>query len=193
MSDKMNIEVTNTCFLSQYNNEFVTFGEYTYSAAGNLPKVRYFRRKEKLVIGNFCSIGPGVVFFLAGNHATDSVSTYPFCSFGQDWKNAPGEYTYSKGDIYIGHDVWIGSDVLILSGVTIGNGAIIGARTVVTKDIPPYAIVGGSPQQIRRYRFEPKLAWWNWPKEKIQENIQLIAGNSPEALLAKYEEQLADA
>ena len=86
-----------------------------------------------------------------------------------------------KGDIVIGNDVWIGYEAVIMAGVTIGDGAVIGARAVVTKDVPPYTIVGGVPAKPIRRRFPEdvisdllKIRWWDWPEEKIQMNIQAI-------------------
>ena len=91
----------------------------------------------------------------------------------------------NKGDIVVGNDVWIGYEAVILAGVTIGDGAIIGARAVVTKDVPPYTIVGGVPAKPIRKRFNEetidillKLKWWDWSKEKIAKNIAAIqSGN----------------
>ena len=87
----------------------------------------------------------------------------------------------NKGDIVIGNDVWIGYEAVILAGVTIGDGAVIGARAVVTKDIPPYTIVGGVPAKPIRKRFSQetidlllKIKWWNWPEERIRQHIAEI-------------------
>ena len=96
----------------------------------------------------------------------------------------------NKGDIVIGNDVWIGFEAVIMSGVTIGDGAIVGARAVVTKDVPPYTIVGGVPVKEIRKRFSDErisellnLKWWDWPEEKIQMNICAIqTGNIDELL-----------
>jgi tetrahydrodipicolinate N-succinyltransferase len=89
----------------------------------------------------------------------------------------------SKGDIHVGCDVWIGTDAMILSGVTIGHGAVIAARSVVTKDIPPYAVAAGSPARVIRYRFPPDqiqalldLQWWSWPEHKVLEAVPLLSG-----------------
>lgn len=103
-----------------------------------------------LKIGSYCSIGNDVMFLLAGEHELKTVSTYPFkvMCWGQD-KEAG-----AKGDIIVCDDVWIGVNAIICSGVKIGQGAVIGAGAVVTKDVPPYAIVGGNPAKIIRYRFD---------------------------------------
>ena len=111
-------------------------------------------------------------------------TSYPFPLFFEEWgldvKDVAGSWD-NKGDIVIGNDVWIGYEAIILAGVTIGDGAIIGARAVVTKDIPPYTIVGGTPARPIRKRFSEEdidrllqLNWWDWPKERIAENISAI-------------------
>lgn len=95
-----------------------------------------------------------------------------------------------KGDIVIGNDVWIGYEAVIMAGVTIGDGAIIGARAVVTKDVPPYTIVGGVPARDIRRRFSDdviarllELKWWDWPAEQIQRNIKNIQAGRLDLLL----------
>ena len=94
-----------------------------------------------------------------------------------------------KGDIVIGNDVWIGYEAVILAGVTIGDGAVIGSRAVVTKDVPPYTIVGGVPAKTIRRRFDKdtveellRLRWWDWPEEMIRENITAIQSGCVETL-----------
>ena len=111
--------------------------------------------RDRLIMGKFCSIACGAKFlFTSANHTQKSLSTYPFPIFFDEWDLDVEDITSAwdrKGDIIIGNDVWIGYEAVIMSGVTIGDGAIIGARSVVTKDIPPYTIVGGVPaRQIRR-------------------------------------------
>lgn len=140
---------------------------------------------DRLVIGKFCSIACGTRFiFNSANHALDSLSTYPFPIFFEEW-NLNGANVADawddKGDIHIGNDVWIGYEAVILSGVTIGDGAIVGTRAVVTKDIPPYTIVGGVPAKSIRKRFDDttiaallELRWWNWPEERIARNLTAI-------------------
>ena len=95
-----------------------------------------------------------------------------------------------KGDIVIGNDVWIGYEAVVMAGVTIGDGAIIGARAVVTKDVPPYTIVGGVPAREIRRRFSDdviarllELKWWDWPAEQIQRNIKNIQAGRLDLLL----------
>jgi acetyltransferase-like isoleucine patch superfamily enzyme len=126
--------------------EKVIVGKKTY---GGLNVVDFSPLDTKLEIGSYCSISPGVQFLLGGEHQIDSISTYPFkvkC-FGYDWEAG------SKGDIIVSDDVWIGTNAIICSGVKIGQGAIVAAGAVVTKDVESYAIVGGNPAKIIKYRF----------------------------------------
>lgn len=140
---------------------------------------------DRLIIGKFCSIACGAKFlFNSANHTMTSLSTYPFPLFFEEWGLEKQNVTQAwdnKGDIVIGNDVWIGYEAVIFAGVTIGDGAIIGTRAVVTKDVPPYTIVGGVPAQPikKRYNEETiakllKLKWWDWSEDIIAQNIQAI-------------------
>ena len=140
---------------------------------------------DKLMIGKFCSIACGAKFlFNSANHTMNSLSTYPFPLFFEEWgldrKDVASSWDH-KGDIVIGNDVWIGYEAVVMAGVTIGGGAIIGTRAVVTKDVPPYMIVGGIPARPIKKRFSEEtieklldLQWWDWPREKLAENIEAI-------------------
>lgn len=140
---------------------------------------------DKLVIGKFCSIACGAKFiFNSANHKLSSLSTYPFPIFFEEWgldiKDVSTAWD-NKGNIVIGNDVWIGYEAVIMAGVTIGDGAIIGTRALVTKDVPPYTIVGGLPAKPIRKRFDDetisallKIKWWNWSTDKIAHNIKAI-------------------
>lgn len=150
--------------------------------------------RDRLIMGKFCSIACGAKFlFTSANHTQKSLSTYPFPIFFDEWDLDVEDITSAwdrKGDIIIGNDVWIGYEAVIMSGVTIGDGAIIGARSVVTKDIPPYTIVGGVPaRQIRRRFSEETIAallelkWWDWPREKIARKIEAIKNGDMKALV----------
>lgn len=172
----------------------VEVGDYTiYNDFVNDPKefqknnvlYHYPINRDRLVIGKFCSIACGAKFlFNSANHTMDSLSTYTFPLFFEEWgleKEKVAEAWDNKGDIVIGNDVWIGYEAVILSGVTIGDGAIIGSRAVVTKDVPPYTIVGGVPAKTIRRRFDEEtirkllgLKWWDWPEESIRKNIAAI-------------------
>jgi len=140
---------------------------------------------DRLTIGKFCSIACGVKFlFNSANHALGSLSTYPFPIFFEEWDLPVEEISGAwdnRGDIVVGSDVWIGYEAVILSGVTIGDGAIIGTRALVTRDVPPYTIVGGTPARAIRRRFDEatvkallELCWWDWPVERIKANIGAI-------------------
>jgi virginiamycin A acetyltransferase len=141
--------------------------------------------KDKLIIGKFCSIACGAKFlFTCGNHSQHSLSSYSFPIFFEEWEEDPKKITDAwdnKGNTVIGNDVWIGYEAVIMQGVTIGDGAIIGTRAVVTKDVPPYTIVGGVPAKSIRKRFDEetiaellKMKWWDWPKDKIKRNLTAI-------------------
>ncbi|WP_284738949.1 CatB-related O-acetyltransferase [Clostridium felsineum] len=109
--------------------------------------------KEKLIIGEYVSIALGTEFILGGNHRMDTISTYPFKTkiLGES------DEAYTKGTIIIEDGVWIGMNSIILSGVTIGKGAVVGAGSVVSKNIPPYAVAVGNPAKIIKYRIPKKL------------------------------------
>ena len=145
--------------------------------------------RDRLIIGKFCSIACGAKFiFTSANHKLGSLSTYPFPLFFEEWELDKANVTDSwdnKGDIVIGNDVWIGYEAVIMQGVTIGDGAIIGTRAVVTKDVPPYTIVGGIPAKTIRKRFSDEvisrlleIKWWEWSDERIRENISAIRSGS---------------
>ena len=153
---------------------------------------------ERLIIGKFCSIACGTKFlFNCANHTLKSLSTYTFPLFYEEWgleKSDVASAWDNKGDIVIGNDVWIGYEAVIMAGVHIGNGAIIAARAVVTKDVPPYTIVGGVPARLIRKRFDEEvireletLKWWDWSAEKIQQCFPYIRKGDINGLL-----QIAD-
>lgn len=176
----------------------ITVGDYTmYNDFVNDPVgfernnvlYHYPINRDRLIIGKFCSIACGAKFlFNSANHTLSSLSTYPFPLFFEEWglekKNVAASWD-NKGDIVIGNDVWIGYEAVILAGVTIGDGAIIGTRAVVTKDVPPYTIVGGVPAKPIRKRFSEEtiavlqdLRWWDWEEEKIARHVwDIQAGN----------------
>lgn len=145
---------------------------------------------DRLVIGRFCSIAAETRFIMnGGNHATDWFTTFPFPVFGEGWEAASPESWPHRGDTIVGHDVWIGYGTTIMPGVRIGNGAIIATRSVVTKDVEPFAIVGGNPARLIRYRFDEatrtalsEIEWWNWSAEKITRNVQTICSADLDAL-----------
>ena len=151
--------------------------------------------REKLIIGKFCSIACGTKFlFNCANHTLKSLSTYTFPLFYEEWELEKSNITTAwdnKGDIVIGNDVWIGYEAVIMAGVHIGDGAIIAARAVVTKDVPPYTIVGGTPAKEIRKRFDAEVIeqlliqkWWDWSTDKIHQCLPYIAEGKLDELLA---------
>ncbi|MGB5927937.1 MAG: CatB-related O-acetyltransferase [Cyclobacteriaceae bacterium] len=189
------------CFLKNVvKNPNIVVGDYTYyddfETVENFEKnVKYLFdfTGDKLIIGKFCMIASDVTFIMNGaNHLSDALSTYPFARFGEDWAHAMEGREYpSKGDTTIGNDVWIGYGATVMPGVTIGDGAIIATKAVVTKDVAPYAVVGGNPAKEIRKRFSDEeisqllsIRWWDWPIEKITANVQHLAGNDLEGLRA---------
>lgn len=180
-----NIEVGDFSFYNDFVNDPADFEK-------NNVLYHYPINKDKLIIGKFCLIACGAKFlFNAANHSLKSLSTYPFPIFYDEWEHglwADKAWDY-KGDIVVGNDVWIGYEAIILSGVHIGDGAIVGARAVVTKDVPPYAIVGGVPAKIIRKRFSDAvieelmaLQWWNAPYEKLVKSIPFIQSGDVDSL-----------
>ena len=188
------------CFLKNIiKNPNIQVGDYTYyddfESVENFEKnVKYHFdfTGDQLVIGKFCMIASDVQFIMNGaNHLTDAISAYPFAVFGHGWEGAMEGKSYPmKGNIEIGNDVWLGYRATIMAGVKIGHGAIVGSHAVVTKDVPPYTIVGGNPAKVIRKRFSEEqiavllaLEWWNWPLEKLTRNVALLTGGDVEALL----------
>ena len=151
--------------------------------------------REKLIIGRFCSIACGTKFlFNCANHSLKSLSTYTFPLFYEEWELNDADMAsawHNKGDIIIGNDVWIGFEAVIMAGVHIGDGAIIATRAVVTKDVAPYTIVGGSPAKEIRKRFDDStiqrlqhLKWWDWPIRKIRRSLPYIIEGNIDGLLS---------
>lgn len=195
---------TNTIYLkSVISNPNILVGEYTiYNDFVSDPRdfeinnvlYHYPVNHDRLIIGKFCSIACGAKFiFTSANHTLQSLSTYPFPLFFEEWgldkKDIISAWD-NKGDIVVGNDVWIGYEATILSGVHIGDGAIIATRAVVTKDVPPYTIVGGVPAKEIRKRFDDatinqllQTRWWDLPIETIKQGLPFIQNGSSEDFL----------
>lgn len=133
-----------------FNSDLVFVGKASY---GELNIIQ-FANINCLEIGNFVSIAEKVTFLLDSEHYIDHFSTYPF---KVKLLGIEREESFGKGNITVDDDVWIGYGSTIMSGVHIGQGAIISARSVVTKDVPPYAIVGGVPARVIKYRFSREI------------------------------------
>ncbi len=182
------------CFLKNIiTNPNIIVGDYTYY--DDFEDVHNFEKNvkyhfdfigDKLIIGKFCMIASGATFIMNGaNHLTDAVSTYPFAIFGHGWENAMEGKTYpTKGNTIIGNDVWIGHNVTIMPGVKVGDGAILATNATVTKDVAPYAIVGGNPAAEIKKRFSAEdiekllvIKWWDWEVDRISRNVANLTGN----------------
>ena len=185
-------------------NPNITIGDYTiYNDFVNAPTLfeknnvlyHYPINGDRLIIGKFCSIACGAKFlFNSANHSLKSLSGYTFPLFFEEWdldkKDVPSAWD-NKGDIVIGNDVWIGYEAVIMAGVHIGDGAIIASRAVVTKDVPPYTIVGGTPAKEIRPRFDREtilrlqsFRWLDWEVEKIRQALPAIMKGDIEGLAA---------
>ncbi len=201
-------------FSSQLLHETVTHpniivGEFSYYSGYHHKHpfeacIHYLHDKrkdvDKLIIGKYCSIGSGAVFMMAGNqgHRIDWVSTFPFYFQANIFKESQNAYI-KAGDTIIGNDVWIGSEAMIMSGVTIGTGAVVAARSVVVKDIPPYAVTGGNPAKILKYRFKEDeikklltMKWWNWTESQVKEAMHVICATNITHLWQHWQENIAN-
>lgn len=171
----------------------VEVGSYTYGE----PRVCVWRYRgsvgTRVTIGKYCSIAPGVTILTGGNHRSDTVSTFPF----RIMMDLPGKdddgFRYSNGDVVIGNDVWVGQDATIMSGVTVGHGAVIATGALVSRPVAPFAIVGGNPAEVIRYRFDERqiaalleIRWWDWPDAKVREAVPLLNGGTIDEFIARY-------
>ena len=180
------------------NVEKISIGDYSYGT----PLVHMWK-DDRLTIGKFSSISANVRIIVDGIHRSDWITTYPFGEIVESLPKSlqenlngipknPG-HNNAKGNMIIGNDVWIGTDVIILSGANIGNGAIIGAGAVVTKPVDDYEIVGGNPAKHIKYRFNndqikalTKIQWWNWPIDKIKDNMGLLQSENIDKFIEKF-------
>lgn len=144
-------------------------------------------------IGAFCSFAADVQLIPGGAHRMDWVSTYPFrVSWGMEGAGHDGHPAPGRG-IVIGNDVWCGRGAMILDGVTIGDGAVVGANAVVTRDVRPYAFVGGNPAREIRRRFDDaqvaallEIAWWNWPDELIRDRVPQLCDGDVDGFIRRF-------
>lgn len=192
---KMELSLFTTRYLN--NNEIkegiLEVGPHSYG------KVHFgdHDNSQKVIIGDYCSIANNVKI-ITRNHRHNLVTTYPFDELGKFYTNQvvekPAHSTKNEGIIQIGNDVWIAENVTILPGVQIGDGAVIANGAVVTKNVPDYAIVGGVPAKIIKYRFTPeqikklkKIAWWSWDEEKVGENINKIINDDINGFIKEFD------
>ncbi len=161
-----------------YDN--VRMGEYSYRR----PRGLCWLPDEYCSVGKFCSIASGVTLLGGGAHTTRTATSFPLDIKLLGVPLAESRFYESKGPAVVQNDVWIGSDALILSGALVGHGAVIAARTVVARDVPPFAIVAGNPAQVIKYRFSDhqieallKIEWWDWSVELIRSHVDRFAGD----------------
>jgi acetyltransferase-like isoleucine patch superfamily enzyme len=155
-------------------------GRWTYGIDDGL-KFHGCGPEAPIEIGSFCSIAAEVMFLCSGNHPTECATT-SFIHSNMMGKPSPMDSSGRRG-IKVGNDVWIGRRALILPGVNIGHGGVVAAQATVTKDVPPYAIVGGNPAKIIRLRFPEEIVakmlairWWDWDDEKIKQEADALTG-----------------
>ncbi len=175
----------------------ITIGKASYGA----PKLHWSNGDfaHTLDIGAFCSIADDVSIFVGkhGRHTIDYVSTYPLgLVYGRTADRVASATITSDLSVVIGNDVWIGRGAMVMSGITINDGAVIAARAVVTSDVPAYAIVGGVPAKMIKYRFPAetierllRLKWWDWPDDVIMRRLPFFNTPHFNELLDKYLEE----
>ncbi len=183
---------------------FVCVGKETYALdirINNSLKINGANQCYNFQIGNYTSIGSEVEFIIDQNHDYKSVYQGVIRPFGTGERSKQGlgqmmSRIHRKGQIIVGSDVWIGDRATILGGVTIGNGAVVAAGAVVTKDVPPYAIVGGNPAEVISYRFDRetctklnKIQWWNFSDDELMFAKNDLQGD-PKEFADKYIEDV---
>lgn len=141
-------------------------------------------------IGRYCSLNDESYLMPHGNHHLEFVTTYRFDQI----MGVEPKLTGRDGPITIGNDVWTGFGSIILSGVTVGDGAVVAAGAIVTKDVPPYAIVGGVPANIIRYRFDEetrrallRIRWWDWTEPKVRSHVDQLASSDIAAFIERHD------
>lgn len=179
IAERDNCQLTSYSLRDEIANGSCVVGDYTYGR----PRVFFLKPPFRLIIGPYCSIASEVDIIFAGDHRSDYVSTYPFYGLPKVWPEfaQANHHGVGKGPVVIGADVWIGRGATILSGVTIGHGAVVAAKAVVTKTVPPYAIVAGNPARIIKYRFDPTTVeallatrWWEMDRKGILALVPLL-------------------
>lgn len=179
--------------------DFVKLNGKTVINKSNVGSFCYFvnAKISRTNMGNFCSIGPNALVGGLGKHPTNMLSTHPVfysslkqCGYSFTLNSHFEEFAVTS----IGNDVWIGANSIVLDGVNVGDGAIIAAGSVVVKDVPPYAVVGGVPAKVIRYRFSKdeidkllNLNWWNLSKEELIERQVYFIKNDVKGLIASLE------
>jgi acetyltransferase-like isoleucine patch superfamily enzyme len=179
------------------NKKFISYRCISIGDFTDLSKTDVYTNNydTELTVGKYCSVSWDVSFLLGIEHTPEFNTMYSFNRCVLAYKYIKDEKT--KGDIVIGNDVWIASNVKILSGVNIGDRAVIGANSLVTKDVPKYAVYGGNPARLIRMRFNDevieifeKIKWWDWPLEDINKAIPMLQSSDITALKKYYYENI---
>ena len=178
----------------------IPFGRHSY---GPQPEILGFmpwlaQKAKGSRVGNFCALSDGLKFSFLGKHYYNWVSIYPFYDFYDVWqfedevwhKGKPDAKEIKAEPIIIENDVWVASNVTIKEGVRVGNGAVVAMGSLVTKDVPPYALVGGNPAKIIKFRFTEgqieelqSLAWWNWTDAEIKKIVPMLLSEDVDSLI----------
>lgn len=167
-------------------------GAYSYGI-NHLDIHQYRGSENQVIIGRYCSIGPNVTLIVGGNHPTAWVSTFPFRAKLQMTGAFSDGMPSSRGPIEIGSDVWIGTGSTVLSGVSIGHGAVVAAGAVVTRSVPPYAIVAGNPAAVVRIRFPQSIVdrlllslWWESEPDQLRPFVDCLSSDRAEEFLNRW-------
>jgi acetyltransferase-like isoleucine patch superfamily enzyme len=175
-------------YLFHRSKKYITsWGEGSYGQ----PRVISFDKRSTLSVGAYCSIAPEVAILLGANHKKGHITTFPLNHLNREKTVTQAS---EQGDVVIGSDVWIGYGATIIGPVTIGDGAIIGAEALVVKDVPPYAVVGGVPTKVIKYRFNEtqiqkllSIAWWKWDRSVIESRYADFYESTIDTFIHKYE------
>lgn len=164
----------------------------TNSYASDAIDIKCFRQPVTIKVGKYTSLG-SCTFVVDGDHAVHYASTYPFKEFGLS-KTAPDNKGPEKAPPAVGNDVWIGDDAYIYAGVVVNDGAVVAGNSVVTKSVPPYAVVAGNPARIVKYRFSEEMIqrfldvqWWHFPDEFVHGTLGPLIADPEEFLKAASE------
>jgi acetyltransferase-like isoleucine patch superfamily enzyme len=173
----------------------ISVGAHTYG----IPILKdYVYDETKLIVGKYSALSETSIVMLGGEHAMDRVTTWPHrIVWNMEGAGQDGIPVHT-GDTVIGNDVWLTQRTFLRSGVHIGDGAVIAAGAVVTKDVPPYAIVGGNPAKVLRFRFTEQqradlldIKWWDWSDEEVRAAVPYLASDDIDAFIAYARERQA--
>jgi acetyltransferase-like isoleucine patch superfamily enzyme len=161
----------------------IVLGKHSYK--GDVLVQTWSQQNVRVFTGAYCSLGTNIRFIIDGNHYMNTMSTFPFHVLYPEIQ----PNNYGKSVPTVGNDVWIGTDAVIYSGVDIGDGVVIAGQSVVTKTVPPYAVVAGNPARIVKYRFDEhtirellEVKWWELPDDFIRNQLLPVQSNICEVI-----------